>query len=40
VLLLERQEQARQSEWLPAANKAKAWLEKQSAHFDASTVLG
>jgi Ca-activated chloride channel family protein len=40
VLLLEREEGPRESEWRPAVNKAKAWLEKQATAFDASTVLG
>jgi Ca-activated chloride channel family protein len=40
VLLLERQQPDRQSEWRPAVNKANAWLAKQSARFDPSSVLG
>jgi Ca-activated chloride channel family protein len=39
VLLLERREAARESEWRPAANKAKSWLAKQSPHFDANALL-
>jgi Ca-activated chloride channel homolog len=40
LLLLERRETARESEWRPAANKAKEWLAKQSPHFDATAMLG
>jgi hypothetical protein len=40
LLLLERREAARESEWRPAGNKAKAWLAKQSTHFDATALLG
>jgi Ca-activated chloride channel family protein len=40
LLLLERREAARESEWRPAGNKAKAWLAKQSTHFDAAALLG
>jgi hypothetical protein len=39
VCLLERDYATRESEWRPAVDKAKAWLAKQDASFDARGVL-
>jgi Ca-activated chloride channel family protein len=39
LLLLERDEPTRESEWRPALTKAKAWLAKQTATFDARAIL-
>jgi Ca-activated chloride channel family protein len=39
VLLLEREHDARASEWRPAIDKAKAWLAKQPTKFDAQSVV-
>lgn len=40
VRLLEMEHQERQSEWLPAVTKAKAWLAKQNSSFLPKDVLG
>ena len=39
IALLQRDEPARETEWRPAVDKAKAWLAKQPA-FDVRSVLG
>jgi hypothetical protein len=39
IALLEEEHRDRESEWLPAITKARAWLARQSASFDPKSVI-